>query len=468
MSDEHLREAAGCYGSSVVQTPNLDQLAKRGTRFTQAYTPSPVCVPARASLATGQYVHQIRYWSNAQAYDGRIPSWAHRLTDNGNRCVSIGKLHYQSNDNNNGFNEEHFPLHVRDGQGWIRGLLRKDPPVWAKASEFAEHIGAGECEYTQFDRDVCDKACSWLSNEAPKHTDTPWTLFVSFVSPHYPLIVPKEFYNLYPENQMELPRLTGTDELPRHPVVRGVQSFMNYEDYFDEEKKRKARAAYFGLCSFLDDNISKVLKALDKSGQTENTTVLYTSDHGELLGNHGMWTKCVMYEESAAIPMIISGKGIPKNEMCDTPTSLVDCYPTILENAEIELTDEENNLPGFSLTRIANGEKPHRTLLSEYHDGGSITGMFMIRYGRWKYIHYPGYPPQLFDMENDSREATDLGESNAHSDVVVECEKRLRQIVNPDIANDLAFSDQAHRIKALGGRDAILAMEDYDHTPVSA
>ncbi len=468
MSDEHLREAAGCYGSKIVQTPNLDRLVKNGTRFTQAYTPSPICVPARASLATGQYVHQCRYWSNAQAYDGRLPSWGHRLIENGNRCVSIGKLHYQSSENDNGFDEEHYPLHVRDGQGWVRGLLRKNPPAWGKASEFADQIGPGECEYTQFDCDVCDKACHWLRHEANKHKNKPWALFVSFVSPHYPLIVPKKYYDLYPEDQMILPRLASEDELPQHPVVQGVRSFMNYDDYFDDDKRRKARAAYFGLCSFLDDNIGKVLTTLEDSGQAKNTTVLYTSDHGELLGNHGMWTKSAMYEEAAAIPMIISGPDIPTGKVCNTASSLVDCYPTIIENAGLALSKRENQLPGVSLFRIAKGEKPDRTLLSEYHDGGSITGKFMIRHEHWKYIHYPGYPPQLFDLKNDPWEANDLGESNKHKGVLTECEKRLREVVDPDATNELAFGDQQKRIEELGGRDAILTMEDYDHTPVTA
>jgi choline-sulfatase len=243
---------------------------------------------------------------------------------------------------------------------------------------------------------------------------------------------------------------------------------MNYDDYFDDDKRRKARAAYFGLCSFLDDNIGKVLSALEDSGQAGNTTILYTSDHGELLGNHGMWTKCVMFEEAAAIPMIASGPGIPAGNVCHTATSLVDCYPTIIENVGIKLSSDENSLPGVSLSRIANGEKPDRTLLSEYHDGGSITGMFMIRHQQWKYIHYPGYPPQLFDLANDLWESNDLGESDKHRGVLTECEKRLREIVDPDAANELAFSNQQKRIDELGGREAILAMEDYDHTLVVA
>ena len=462
MSDEHLREAAGCYGSSVVQTPSLDKLAARATRFTNAYTPSPICVPARAALATGRYVHRSRFWSNAQPYDGSVTSWGHRLRGAGWRVVSVGKLHFRSADDDNGFNEEILPLHVRDGQGWVRGRLRNDAQQWDKAADFAEQIGPGECDYTHYDREVCEAACNWLDRQAPAHGAQPWALFVSFVSPHYPLIVPRKYYDLYPLDSIAPARST----LPGHPVVRRLREFFNYDDYFDDHSRKVARASYFGLCSFVDEHIGRVLAALEATGSLDDTMIVYTSDHGELLGNHGLWTKCVMYEESAAIPLLLSGPGVPAGAGIDTPVSLIDCYPTILENAGLALRAEEADLPGRSLVRIANGETPRRTILSEYHDGGSVTGMFMIRNGRWKYVCYPGYAPELYDLLNDPHEVNDLGCSDAHREIAATCEDALLCVVDPESANDLAFDDQAVRIEQLGGRDAIVAMLDYDHSPV--
>jgi choline-sulfatase len=466
MSDEHQREALGCYGHPMVRTPNLDKLAAKGVRFTNAYTPSPICVPARASFATGRYVHDTRCWTNAQPYDGGIPAWGHRLMEAGCHVASIGKLHYRSVEDPNGFNEEILPMHVRGGIGWSRGLLRGQNQTWDKAHEFAEQIGPGECSYTHYDRSVCEAACNWLRREAPKHNDAPWTLFVSFASPHYPLIVPEKYYKLYPIEQIDPPRLNRTGEAPKHPVLKALQRYMNYDDYFDEHSRLIAKASYYGLCTFLDDHIGRVLAALEESGLYNDTTILYTSDHGDCLGNHGIWTKCVMFEESTAIPMILCGPGVPQGQTIDTHVSLIDGYPTFLDSAGIKETGQDSRLPGYSLIDIAKGLRPQRSILSEYHDGGSITGMFMIRHERWKYVYYPGFTVQLFDLVDDPLEENDLGQNPDFETICLQCHRELTKNVDPEAANAQAFSDQAKRIEELGGADAILGSVDYDFTPV--
>ncbi len=467
MSDEHLREAAGCYGNSFIKTPHLDKLAARSTRFSNAYTPSPICVPARAALATGRYVHQNRFWTNAQPYDGSIPSWGHRLREAGYHTVAVGKLHYRSQEDDNGFCEEHCPLHVRDGVGWVRGLVRNPPAPWGQAGAFAMEIGPGECDYTHFDRSVRDRACAWLQDEARSHATTGWALFVSFASPHYPLIVPEEFYTLYPLDRVTPPRLAGEHELSTHPVVAGVRDFFDYDKYFDAHTQKVARASYYGLCSFLDDNVGAVLTTLEAVGALDNTTVLYTSDHGECIGNHGVWTKCVMYEEATAVPLLLSAPCVAQGATHAAPVSLVDCYPTILESLDVSPHPEDATLPGRSLLRIANGEVPERTVLSEYH-GGSITGMFMVRKEHWKYMYYPGFRPELYNLRDDPYEGKDLAQEETHRTVLEACHHAMREVLDPDAANEQAFADQAAKIEALGGREAILAREDYDFSPVPA
>src|SRR6476620_10463204 len=153
ISDEHQARALSCAGHPVVRTPNIDRLAARGTRFTAAYTPSPICVPARASLATGRYVHEIRFWDNAIAYDGSIPSWGHRLMAKGHRVVSIGKLHYvRSDPARNGFSEEILPMHLADGDGDVVGLIRDELIVRKGAAKLGPEAGPGESHYTAYDR----------------------------------------------------------------------------------------------------------------------------------------------------------------------------------------------------------------------------------------------------------------------------------------------------------------------------
>lgn len=465
-SDEHARDALGCYGNSFVRTPHLDQLASCGVCFGNAYTNSPICVPARASLATGRYVHEIGTWDSAHPYEGRPKGWAHRLTEAGHNVTSIGKLHYRDTNSPNGFSQEILPMHVYQGIGWTRGLLRKKPPVYTSCKPFAEDVGPGESTYTEYDRNVTEAACHWLRNDAPKHREKPWLLFVSFVSPHYPLLAPRQYYDLYPLDDVPWPREYALDQRPTHPVTRAMAKSLNYDDYFDEERVRIARAGYYGLCSFLDDNIGKVLATLDACGLMKQTRIIYSSDHGECLGNRGLWAKSFMYEDSVGVPLLMAGPGVPKGKTVSTPVSLVDCSQTITDCVGIELTTDEWDLPGDSLLSIADGGSD-RVVFSEYHDGGSITGIFMIRTQNWKYVHYVGYPPQLFDLDNDPYETTDLGESSAYADIRSSCEAKLREIVDPETVNAQAFRDQQAMIEKLGGEAAVLASEDFGHTPLA-
>ena len=179
------------------KTPNLDRLAARGTRFTACWTPSPVCIPARASFATGKYIHQIGFWDNADPYDGSIPSWHHRLRAAGHRVVSIGKLHFRSDEDDTGFSEAIIPMHVVEGKGDLLGLIRDDLPVRGAAYKMARMAGPGESAYTQYDREIAARAQIWLHEEARKCREKPWVLFVSFVAPHYPLTAPPEHFYLF-------------------------------------------------------------------------------------------------------------------------------------------------------------------------------------------------------------------------------------------------------------------------------
>ena len=460
-SDQHARNALGCHDHPRVRTPHLDALAAAGTRFTAAYSSSPICVPARASIATGRYVHQCRAWSSAEPYNGSIPGWGHRLIEEGRRVVSIGKLHYRSSEDPNGFDTEVLPMHVHGGVGWTTALLRDTRPM-PGAADFARDIGWGQSEYTRYDRAIGNAACRWLREEAPADPARPWTLFASFVSPHNPMIAPSEYESWYPRECIEMPRAYRAEERHRHPVPAGVERCMDHDAFVeDDDHVRAIRASYYGLCSFMDAEVGRVIGALDATGQRERTRILYTSDHGEMLGHLGYWAKSLMYEDSVGIPMILSGPDVPRGAVVDTPVSHVDCHPTILEAAGLPLRAPDRALPGESLIAIANGEAPPRTVLSEYHDGGAVTGMFMIRHERFKYVHYPGFAPELFDLATDADELHDLGQSVAHREIRAECEERLRALLDPDAVNDQAFADQGRRLEALGGEAAVRESGDF-------
>ena len=174
LSDEHNKRVLGCYGHSMIRTPNLDGLAARGTRFTNAYTNCPICVPARASFATGRYVHQHRCWDNAIAYDGHLPSWGHRLMAQGHRVTSIGKLHYLDSDpKRNGFDEEMLPLHIVNGVGDLLGLIREELPRRPGSAKLGPEAGRGESEYTRYDRSIADETVKWLHAQATGESGKP-------------------------------------------------------------------------------------------------------------------------------------------------------------------------------------------------------------------------------------------------------------------------------------------------------
>ena len=461
MSDQHNPTMLGCYGHDIVRTPNIDALAARGTLFTDAYTSCPVCVPARASFATGEYVHQTGHWDNAVPYDGSDRSWHHVLRENGHEVVSIGKLHFRSDQDDNGFSRELMPMNVVEGVGDLLGLVRADMPRRGGAWKMAAMAGPGESAYTRYDREIASAAQVWLHEEAPKHTDRPWVLFVSFVCPHYPLTAPPEFY--YPYYEMDLPRPKLYDAPPEahHPYTQVYREAFPFHESFDEEALHRALAGYFGLCSFLDHNVGKVLGALRRTGLEGSTRVLHLSDHGDNLGARGLWGKSTMYEESARIPMILAGEGVPVGRRCRTPASFVDAYPFVLDCVGATGPDAiPSERPGVSLADLANGVEPDRNVFSEYHGMGSGAGVFMIREGRYKYVHYVDHEPELFDLQADPEELTNLADDPGHAELVAACEAKLRRICDPEAVDARAKRDQAERLARHGGREAVIARGD--------
>ncbi len=463
MSDEHNPRVLGCAGHPVIHTPHLDALAARGTMFTSAYTTSPVCIPARAGFACGKYIHQIGFWDNADAYDGSIPSWHHMLRESGHRVASVGKLHFRLTGEDHGFSEEQIPMHIYQGKGDLLGLIRDDMPPRGNSKKMIAMAGPGESTYTFYDKDICSRAQVWLREQGTRRADKPWVLFVSFVAPHFPLTAPPEHYYRYWNRELPMPLLYAREHRPKHPYIEDYRRNFCYDDYFESEADvKKALSGYFGLVSYLDENVGKVLDALADAGLAEDTVVMYTSDHGDNLGARGLWGKSTMYEQIAGVPMILAGPDVPRGKRVDTPVSHVDAMPTILEAAGEK---QPAGYPGISLRAIAEGATPARTVLSEYHGMGSSTGAFAIRAGKWKYVHYAKYPPQLFDLENDPDEINDLAADPRHAAALEECRKKLYAMLDPEEVDRKARARQAELLAANGGRDAVIARGDFGFTP---
>lgn len=470
LSDQHQARAMSCADHPVVQTPHLDELAARGTRFTNAYTPSPICVPARAAFATGRQVHDIRNWDNAMPYVGKPRGWGHALQDNGVRVESIGKLHYRDEEDDSGFDVQHIPMHVADGVGMVWGSIRReDERVYNKhVRMMGDTIGPGESSYTRYDRSVTDMTCDWLSKS--QDSIAPWCLYVGLVAPHHPLISPQEFYDLYPLDKLPPDKLRLKDGYARHPWMDKMADAMVGEDgWKDEEERRVAIASYYGLTSYMDHNVGRIIKALKENGQFDNTTIIYSSDHGENLGVRDLWGKMNMYEESAAIPLIVAPApdlGADPRPTSHTTTSLLDISETIIDHFDAELPGER---PGKSLYDIsASEDDTERAVFSEYHAVGAVSGEFMLRKGDLKLIEYVGFEPELFNLAEDPEELTNQVQNPAYADDLARMQAELRKICDPDAVNSEAFEDQDALIEAYGGKEAASKLGAPSATPPPA
>lgn len=465
MSDEHQARAMSCAGHPLVKTPNLDALAARGVRFENAYTPSPICVPARAAFATGRYPHETGYWDNSMPYTGAPRGWGHALQECHIPVESIGKLHYRSIEDRAGFDIEHIPMHVAGGTGMVWASIRREGERAIKnVRMLGDYIGPGESSYTKYDRAVVAKTQEWLRRRTKSADSSPWCLYVGLVAPHFPLIVPQEFYDLYAQEEIPESKLRPRDGYNQHPwIAKQDEVLINERGFVDEDERRRAIISYFGLCSFLDHNIGQILVALDEANLTDCTTIIYTSDHGDNLGSRGLWGKSNMYEESVKVPLIVANGSATMQGICRTPVSLVDISQTILEHFN---ADDRKKTSGKSLYTIMSCEDDmSREAFSEYHAIGAVSGSYMVRKGRWKFIHYEGFDPELFDLDEDPEETVNLAGNDDFSHVLAEMKDVLHKHCDPSATNKQAFADQDALIARFGGLQAASIIGAPSATP---
>jgi choline-sulfatase len=466
-SDNHTRQALGCYGHPNVISPNLDRLAARGVRFANAYSVSALCCPSRAGIATGRFPHQTGYWDNVIAYDGRVPSWMHRLRDAGHDVTAIGKLHYRSVDDDNGFTEEIIPMHLTGGSGQLSALLRwcgREPPMSAQRAVYLAETGVGTSEYQAYDEDITRHAVDWLRARVKRNAG-PWALVVSYTSPHPPFRVPQHLLDLYPVDQMPLPRQFRDGERPMHPVLEALRASKNYVDMWNEHDLRRIAAGYFALITLLDEHIGTLLRALEEAGLLQTTRVLYTSDHGELQGAHGLFGKSCLFEEAVGVPLIMAGPGIPAGRVVRQIASHVDLFPTLLEGAGVAKASADADLPGTTLWPAIGGNESVRRAFAEYHATGSKAGSFMLRDGAMKLIYHVGQSAQLFDLESDPNELNDLADIPQWRETRDRMEAALRTICDPEATDARAKADQRAKAESSGGTDAILKRGVFRRSP---
>ena len=455
-SDQHNPFVAGFAGDPVVATPTLDRLAAEGMVFDAAYTNNPICMPARATLATGRYGSDVGSFDNGSPYAGApIASWGHRLREQGRPAVTFGKLHFAPA-SDSGF-DARLPLQAKAAySGALLGWARGEAPATGILRAHALDAAPGEFEYTDYDRHTTASACRWLTTEAP--ADTPWAAHVSFAYPHYPFRAPSD---LLPDDRLDipLPPAWHPDDWPDNPEVNVRRRLMRLDEQpLGEDELRTLRWIYSGMVAFVDQQVAAVLDALDASGQRDRTVILYTSDHGDMLGGHGLLMKSVMYDGAARVPTVLNGPDVDAGSICSTAVSLADVFPTAVATTGCRLADEDGDLPGTSLVATAgSAPDPGRIAYSEYHGPLSMAASYLVRRGRWKYIHHaqPEAPSQLFDLESDPQELIDRIDDEASAPVRAQLEQDLRSIVDPEALDAMVRATQQERLAQAGGLDQL-------------
>lgn len=449
VSDEHVAEATGCYGHPIVETPNLDRLASEGVVYENAYCNSPMCAPSRMSFLSGRYVHEIGAWDNGVIPGPDYRSWGHHLQAADYESVLVGRTHFNGPDRLLGFSSRLLD----DRDGWIdhSGLPPDRSPDWRRGSNsHVTEAGAGDHPNTRHDVATTDLAVEFLQGRSRRDDDGPFLLYVGYMHPHFPLIAPPEFLARYDPQTVPLPP-TRRDELAmQHPVIAHLRHAFRNDEPLTVEQEQLATSCYWALVSHLDHQVGRLLAAIDGSPRREDTVIIYTSDHGEMAGHHGIWQKQCFYEPSIRVPMIVRrpeslpGPRMPARAGADV--SLVDLLPTLRSLAGLPPAAD---LPGLSM--LTESPLPQRPVFAEYHAQGMTSGGFMIKLGDYKYCTYPGHPPQLFQVRNDPWERHDLAADPAWASVRAMLENELQLIVDPVGADQRAKADQARR------RDAVVA-----------
>lgn len=408
-SDQHCANVLGCYGDPVVATPHLDGLAARGVLFESAYCPSPICVPSRMATLTGRHPFENDCWTNDHSLDSGIPTLAHAMGAAGYWPVLIGRMHSRGPDQLHGYAErlvgDHSANHVGGYPDVDHGMLTG---TQGPARISLELSGPGQNAYEVHDEYVTAATVARLNELGlQRRSGVPWepfSLSVGFMLPHQPFVARRADYQRY-LGRVPAPRHSEPYGPHLHPYFRWWREQCGITDVTDEEVMR-ARTAYWALVDRVDAMVGQILDALERNGLAENTLIVYSSDHGEQAGEHGLWWKQTFYEEAVRVPLILSWPGcLPQGVRSSRVVSALDLNATILDALGAPPLPASH---GRSLLPLAQGEAVdwEDVAYSEYcTDEGCIHRM--VRLGEWKLNYYHGQEPQMFNLHEDPEELCD-------------------------------------------------------------
>ncbi len=401
--------------ADFLHAPNLKRLAARSVRFAQAYTASPLCAPGRASFMSGQLPSRTRVYDNAAEFASDIPCFTHHLRAAGWHTCLSGKMHFVGPDQLHGF-EERLTTDIYPADfGWTPDWRRPGERIDWWYHNLGSVTGAGVAEITnqlEYDDDVAHQAIQKLYDLSRGADDRPWCLTVSFTHPHDPFVARRNYWDLY-EDCAELAPPAAIAYADHDPHARRILDSCDAQAYdITPDMIRRARRGYFANISYVDDRIGEILSVLDATRQ--EAVVLFVSDHGEMLGERGLWFKMTFFEPSARVPLMIAAPGLTPRRI-DTPVSTVDVTPTLCDLAGVSMAAVAPWTDGESLLPLAHGTGGRGPVAMEYAAEASIAPMVALRDGLWKLIRCPADPDLLFDLERDPDERTNLAADPAHA-----------------------------------------------------
>ncbi|ETX00627.1 MAG: choline-sulfatase [Candidatus Entotheonella factor] len=440
------------YGHPLVQMPNLQRLAAGGVVFDNAYCNFPLCVPSRVSMLAGRLANSITAWDNAIEMPASIPTLAHYLRSLNYHTVLCGKMHFIGPDQVHGFNErittDVYPSNFAWTPDWVVGERYRPTGINMRAV-----VDAGICVrglQIDYDEEVAYSGVQKLYDLARFHTDNPFLLWVSFTHPHSPFVTTQPYWDLYDHDDIDMPRVAPIplDEMD------AMSRWLHYAHAGDrhtvtDEHVRNARHAYYGMCSYVDAKIGQLLKTLHETGLDENTMVVFTADHGEMLGERGMWFKQCFYEWSVRVPLVFHFPQQFVSRRVSELVSLVDLLPTFMDLASAGHPPEPvSPLDGASLVSLAQGRsvgwRDH--VISEYTGEGVVAPCRMVRRGPYKYIYTHGYPPLLYDLQADPSECNNLADQSRFADLVADLQAIVLDDWAPEVIHAQCIQSQKERL----------------------
>ena len=443
-SDQHSFRYTGFAGHPVVKTPNLDRIARQGVVFSNAYTGHPVCAPGRTCMMTGMFASDCGSFCNSTLWDGSHPTWSSRLKRQGYYCEAIGKLDL-SDASDLGF-DRFDPENDHQRSPDITSLFRR--PMVYRANERGTINGARR-EEPHEDAGRTARAVRFLKEQAPR-LDRPWLLYLGYTEPHPKFVGLARYYDTYEAGDIPMPEVPAAYLEDLHLVYQELRHFKHIATPIPADRMRRARVGYFAMISELDEYVGQVWDALEGSEQLGKTVFVYTSDHGESLGENGLWLKNNLYEGAVHVPLVVAGPGFPAGRRVEHPVGHVDLVSTLCEAAKTPAAGIRGHslLPMF----LGSGGRHPDYVFSECHSEGNCTGSFMIRKGDWKYLHFSWYDDLLFNLRDDPKEMHDLSGKPEVAAIERELKSTLYSLIDPEDVTLRAFAKQERMLQEMANR----------------